>query len=303
MGLRDVVLRAFRAHPSDLVGLPRFPPILVKDLDAADVGNLRCDMTYLKLCTILAKTASVKFLGKDADEAAFCLLAEPTWLQTRFEAIQKRQMWKLARQAMHASNLQIGSYWELIPIRRRYDRVRRAYERFALHDVFDEAMVVNGAKSAFAMIAQAMYKNSFSSLVDMQLCRPENAVRYQNVVSTWSEKRRRMFDLSPEDIIWVAPGAYGLFQDIWTTRRRNGTFLAYRIHVTGLYRKKLLYGQLYRADFGSRELMETWRKIQPKYGFASPRTIHIFFDILHPMSEGVPGHVIEEISISNIVAL
>ncbi|KAH7722223.1 hypothetical protein AAVH_10305, partial [Aphelenchoides avenae] len=203
-------------------------------------------------CTILGKTAPVKFLGKDADEAAFCLLAEPTWLQTNFEAIRNRQMWKLARQAMHASNLQIGSYWELIPIRRRYDRVRRAYERFALHDVFDEAMVVKGAKSAFAMIAQAMYKlrtlvgeNSFSSLVDMQLCRPVNAQRYQRVVSTWSENRRRMFDLSPEDIIWVAPGAYGLFQDIWTTRRRNGTFLAYRIHVTGLYRKKLLYGQYY----------------------------------------------------------
>lgn len=45
MGLRDVILRAFRAHPSDLVGLPRFPPILVKDLQAADIGDLRCDMT------------------------------------------------------------------------------------------------------------------------------------------------------------------------------------------------------------------------------------------------------------------
>jgi hypothetical protein len=49
--------------------------------------------------------------------------------------------------------------------------------------------------------------------------------------------------------------------------------------------------------------MQIWRKLQPKYGFASPRTVHIFFDIFHPLRQGVPDHVIEEISINSIVAL
>ncbi|KAH7722141.1 hypothetical protein AAVH_10316 [Aphelenchoides avenae] len=134
-------------------------------------------------------------------------------------------------------------------------------------------------------------------------------MRIERAVSEWSDKQRSIFKITPEDVLGVAPGAYDMYQDIWTVRRPWGSYLVYRVHVPALYRSRLLYDAVHRASTSTNELMQIWRRIQPKYGFQSPRSIHLFFDVWHPLhgtyffGRGVPDPVVEKLSISHVVVI
>uniref|UniRef100_A0A915AQV6 Uncharacterized protein n=1 Tax=Parascaris univalens TaxID=6257 RepID=A0A915AQV6_PARUN len=98
-----------------------------------------------------------------------------------------------------------------------------------------------------------------------------------------STKEHNLLNLSQEDIISIAPGVLGAFQNIRQLSRGNIVHLSYSILCCALYKKKILFDAVEKLPLlDAKDVREdSIFAIPSEYGYVAPRIVFISMDFSH----------------------
>ncbi|VDK43886.1 unnamed protein product [Anisakis simplex] len=162
-------------------------------------------------------------------------------------------------------------------------RARLFYRTFSKYDILDQRAIIQGARKAFEVISQSIYKNELQGLIDRNICNAKKIRRFEEVMHEMSDRQKRLLDLSQNDIISIAPGVLGPFQNIRQVLLENVVHLTYSILCCAFYRKEILFDAVDKLPIlEPAQLKEdTFLPIPSNYGYAAPRLVFAYMDFSH----------------------
>uniref|UniRef100_A0A9J2Q483 Uncharacterized protein n=1 Tax=Ascaris lumbricoides TaxID=6252 RepID=A0A9J2Q483_ASCLU len=162
-------------------------------------------------------------------------------------------------------------------------RARLFHKTFGNYDIFDQRAIIKGARKAFELISQSIYKNDLHGLAERSICSEKTVERFSEVMHEMSTKQHNLLNLSQEDIISIAPGVLGPFQNIRQLLRENVVHLTYSILCCALYKKKILFDAVEKLPLlDPKDVKEdSVLPIPSEYGYVAPRIVFAYIDFSH----------------------
>lgn len=167
----------------------------------------------------------------------------------------------------------------------RMIRARFWHNFFSREEIFDQRAIIEGVRQAFEVVCQAICKRNLNDLVKRGICSDKIVDRFTGVMGEMSPRQHALLDVTKDDIISVAPGALGPFQNI----RLGGTetpLIIYSILCCAFFKKLLLFktvdplpllepGEV--ANRGEQSFLD----MPADYGYKAPRLIFAYMDFSH----------------------
>ncbi|KHN86855.1 hypothetical protein Tcan_02669 [Toxocara canis] len=167
-------------------------------------------------------------------------------------------------------------------------RARLFHKTFRKYEIFDQRAIIKGARRAFELISQSIYKNELHDLVERNICSVKTIQRFSEAMHEMTPRQHDLLDLSQDDIVSIAPGVLGPFQNIRQVLRENVVHLTYSILCCAFYRKKILYDANELHDLVERNI-------------CSVKTIQRFSEAMHEMTPR--QHDLLDLSQDDIVSI
>ncbi|VDM25955.1 unnamed protein product [Toxocara canis] len=162
-------------------------------------------------------------------------------------------------------------------------RARLFHKTFRKYEIFDQRAIIKGARRAFELISQSIYKNELHDLVERNICSVKTIQRFSEAMHEMTPRQHDLLDLSQDDIVSIAPGVLGPFQNIRQVLRENVVHLTYSILCCAFYRKKIHYDAVEKLPLlEPNDVKEdSILAIPSEYGYAAPRLVFGYMDFSH----------------------
>lgn len=166
-------------------------------------------------------------------------------------------------------------------------RARFWHNFFSREGIFDQRPIIEGVRQAFEVVCQAICKRNLSDLVKRGICSDKIVDRFTGVMGEMSPRQHALLDVTKDDIISVAPGALGPFQNI----RLGGTeepLIIYSILCCAFFKKLLLFKTvdplpLVESEEAAKRGEQSFVDIPDDYGYKAPRLIFAYMDFSHSL--------------------